>query len=183
MIKKINILIIIISFFIVSACSKGIPPDDANIIAVKNYIKDRCEINKVADTNQDIILATIYFPTTQPTLSKSDKEILNKVATVTSNCNNKLLILGHASNYEKKQYGIKSANIAEERAKVIYDYLDTKIYKGQISFIFCDNVRNAYIENNSVAQNGNQRAEIIMLSNGYTNNYLVCLENPKKNEQ
>lgn len=174
---KLYISTITLLLFFLSSCATKVTPEQKEIRAIKSYINSSCVLNKYADIkHKDVNLATIYFQTNKYKLTNNDKKVLDKVISVYNQCNNKIMVIGNASQKEKKQ-NFQSYKISYERAHSVYKYLANQVNKSQIYMMFCDTSRRRYIENNKTAVLGNQRVDIVLLSSSFLNNFLSCLGN------
>lgn len=172
-------IILLLISFVLTACSNSLPKDSKEIKNIKEFIQNSCPLNKEVDTNKDIIVATLYYKQNSVSLSLQDKMILQQVITLFQACNNKILVLGYASNKEAKQSPIIAANLSYFRAYNAYAYLKKSIPYNSLYYEFCSNLRNKFKETNSTASFGNQRVEIIMLGKGVSSNYLTCIKGKK----
>lgn len=176
MLKQYTLYLIVFAFFLLIACSSY--KENPEVVKIKHFINNSCPLNKKVNTQKDITLASIYFNTEKTNLTNKDKEVLNQVIAVSKSCGNKLMIIGNASNYEHNhnQTDINSSyKLAYLRAKNIFLYLNKEIYANQLYYLFCDNLKNRYEENNQAAIKGNQRVDVVMLSGNFLNHYVDCL--------
>lgn len=178
--SKLSFKLFILGLFIgivnLTACASKPVKSSQEIVKIKKFISNCCPLNKEYG-KQDTILATLYFKSNQTALASEQKHILQQIVNIFNSCNNKILILGHASNLEARFN--HAARVSYLRAYNVYKYLQTDIPDDYLYFAFCSNVRNKYIEDKSIAQYGNQRVEIIQLVKGLSSNAYICTENIK----
>lgn len=129
-----------------SASKERNPEHVAQIQKIDDYIKKSCPLTDSTGGQQDVILATLYFNSYQSSLSPSQKQILNHVLQLNQSCDNKLLIIGHSSNFENSFGAIKAAKISYNRALEVYKYLKPHFKKDKLLMLFCGNTRLKFVE-------------------------------------
>lgn len=161
------------------------------IEAANNYVDEECPLVKMVNIKKDVILATLYYPLQAYTLKSADKQVLDKVLKLINQCQQHLMLLGFASNYEARQLGaIEAAQLSRLRMENVRSYLQAHLSKGVLYSAYCSNSKNKFIEENasaslpsrgsgqpqgeSSASSGNQRVEIIMTSRTINDEAAAC---------
>ena len=177
--KKFCLIFVVLICFFISSCVR---PSQSYLEKSKKgneiikQVEAICTFNSILDTSKDWNLATIYFPTNSSSLSKADKEILNKLETIYKKCAKNMLIIGHSSNLETKKDVTIALDLSYKRTQQVYNYLiSKKLPSSNFTVLFCSNNKNKVNEKTALDATFNQRVDIIILNSPKEQHLYDCL--------
>jgi hypothetical protein len=182
-----HIISLIIVILMLEGCNPKVLENDKERKSFLSNVEKQCEID--LDKNKDWYVATIYFNHMQGSLTKQDKDILQKVAKMQLQCSKQILLISSVSKIEDSSGYLASYNLSKLRTTEVEKYLLTqKVSSTYINSLVCgvyaNRVYETNMESNKVESNkANQFVEVIFLNTKNTLHINDCFVNNTDREK